>query len=103
MIHAAEGSLRQWRQLLEMEGKYGPLPGTQHKLPMLIRKLKEKVNNIYTFYYIKFNQFFTKTFSANPSASQERQVLYDLLSSEGSIEAQKVYNMIIILHNLKCL
>ena len=94
--------LRQWRQLLQMEAKYGPLPGTKHKLPMLIRKLKEKVS-IYTFNYIKCNQFFAKTFSASPSASQERRILYDLLSSEGSIEAQKVYNMITILHDLKCL
>ena len=33
-----------WKQVLEIEAKYGPLPGTQAKLPQIIQRLKNVIN-----------------------------------------------------------
>uniref|UniRef100_A0A1X7USR3 Vitellogenin domain-containing protein n=2 Tax=Amphimedon queenslandica TaxID=400682 RepID=A0A1X7USR3_AMPQE len=58
-----------WRKLLELESKYGALPGTSAKLPQLLDRLNE--------------------IKTDASSYEERSLICHLLSYEGSLESQQ--------------
>uniref|UniRef100_A0A1X7TWI0 Vitellogenin domain-containing protein n=2 Tax=Amphimedon queenslandica TaxID=400682 RepID=A0A1X7TWI0_AMPQE len=60
-----------WRRLLELESKKGPLSGTKAKLPLLLQRLEELQGQ------------------QDESSSGERMLIYHLLSSEGSLTSQQ--------------
>ena len=76
-----------WKQVLEIEAKYGPLPGTQAKLPQIIQRLKNVINAAFIIIVIKIMMI---NLQSQRNDSDVRMVLYYLLSSEGSLESQQV-------------
>ncbi|XP_019858574.1 PREDICTED: uncharacterized protein LOC109586801 [Amphimedon queenslandica] len=58
-----------WRKLLKLESKNGALPGTREKLPQLLQRLNE--------------------IEMEEESSDERVLIYHLLSSVGNLESQK--------------
>ena len=72
-----------WKQVLEIEAKYGPLPGTQAKLPQIIERLKNVINAFIIIVMMI-------TLQSQKNDSDVKLILYHLLSSEGSLESQQV-------------
>ena len=76
-----------WRTLLELESKNGPLSDTKAKLPQLLQRLDE------VYLINKMPDSIIKVFlqiKSDNNSIGERVIIYHLLSSVGNLDSQQV-------------